>query len=708
MKTHLPHGLRVALMAALAFVSLTPYAAVAGLTVWKDPSGGKSDTVTLTSSDYKYVYDPSGKATPLSVSISCSESFGGFNRSKASYLYVTTRSYGGDIYVTANNSPFGTTTGYSFVGVGGQVTLGGNLYIRSISTSGGYTVGGTMTAIDSGTVNKDAYLGLDDNSTHSGAVYLANGGTVQGTSTLEIASGTFNGTVAVGNSNANLGSGTNLIISGGTFGGTIVAGNTGAGTSTITGGTHTTISNGMFKTTVYGGSTNAGTTINNGVTVNITGGTFDSSRNVYALGSAGTVNGAVNLTIGNNAKFSGNNIISAGTDDSATYSGVTSSTVTLSGLTATGSLATNSTITVDGGQQKSVLVMDKVNATIQAKLSNFTSMKVTNGSKVTLTQALNETLGGAKSVTIAGDSSLALESADGKAWDLTVTTLDGAGSLSKTGEGKLTISGNSSTFNGNVNIGAGSLEVQNAMNAASLSGSGKLAKTGTGDMTVKDASGFKGNIEATGGTLQLEQVDLTGGKATQNVSVSGGATVNLVDMNQGTDGASIELSIDGGTFGVYADGQAVKDGNVGDLTLAAGGKIVIGKNSGTLEANLTTLEDSVLDFTAGVELTMGCTLDVKDGTIVLLNADDFDGLKDGTLESVTLFNGIDNTTMAASNLIICRGAEEGADRMTAQVDFQTDGEGHGTLSVKGVPEPTTGTLSLLALAGLCARRRRKH
>ena len=343
----------------------------------------------------------------------------------------------------------------------------------------------------------------------------------------------------------------------------------------------------------------------------------------------------------------------------------------------------------------------------EAKMTGALKVGVKEGeSSTTLTVTDAGTIASFSSVNLAENTTLANEVAAGH--DDSIKALSGSGTLDKTGEGTLAISGDSSEFAGSVNIGSGTLEVQNNMNANTLSGSGKLAKTGTGDMTVKNASGFTGDIEAIQGTLELEGVALTGAK-TQKISVSTGATVNLVGMGEGVDGATIELSIDVGTFGVYS-GTDAGESNVTGLTLAAGGKIVIGssKEANVLEANLVTLKGSILDFTSGGQLTMGCDLNVQDGTIVLLAEEKFDGLKNGTLDSVTLFNGIDNTSMDAANLIICRGAEAGAETLTAQVDFQTDGEGHGTLSVTtNVPEPTTGTLSLLALAGLCARRRRK-
>lgn len=367
------------------------------------------------------------------------------------------------------------------------------------------------------------------------------------------------------------------------------------------------------------------------------------------------------------------------------------------------------TVLMDNADKLSTLAGDatmKVDTNTVNTLSGEAKMegalKVVGNSTLTVTDA--GTIASFSSVNLAENTKLANEVAAGH--EDSIKSLSGSGTLEKTGAGKLAISGDSSGFaNGSVNIGAGTLEVQNNMKAASLSGSGKLAKTGEDTkMTVKDASGFTGDIEAIQGTLELEGVALTGAK-TQKISVSTGATVNLVDMQQGTDGASIELSIDGGTFGVYADGQAVTNGDVTGLTLAGGSKITIGAGTDTnvLEANLATLSGSILDFSSGGQLTMGCTLEVGKGTIIVLSDDNYALASEGV--AVTLFNDVDNTEMENYVRVTLKSAS--GEQMLGEVNFQSE-SGDIKLTVKGVPEPTTGTLSLLALAGLCARRRRKH
>ena len=1062
-------------------------------------------------------------------------------------------------YIDVHNTPFATR----LLGLGWLTTLNGSgsLYLRSVGSTShevAYACG-----MDPGTgLRGNLYMELDTPDTYKGSsrgvsVAASDGGRIYGSSTVVIRQGTYLGTVVGGFSSAEQGieasiaKGSYLQISGGTFEAKVVAGNSSDNTtysSTIIGGTHLLVKAtegsapifnheiiggnadtvsyaknaitggvsmrleaGTYNKKIYGGSIGRVSTIEGGIDLTITGGTFnkttDTVADIFALGYSGTVTGNVNLTIeGDSAKFSDGYRISAGYRgtgaSSVAYSGGTS-TVTLKDISSntSNSLASNSSITVDGGQQKSKLVMDNVDTTIQAQLSQFSTMSVTNGSDLTLTHDSNATLGGVSSVTVNGNSILSLEHAAGQAWTeyagridvedgsklhlsgptnaklnlasgstlsvkegdlfaaapasgyntlsgvtleanegnwtinkainvngatitgshavafgsevdsnakvtmsgnidategnlllkntaiatkatlsgnitfegkvdnkgtlaiangstinidaqslirngrfiesntegeytdngffadktvclssggtysysandlqlalngeedtslelktadgglhiyglaeklentyfvrkgnveyshitgvsntlqrkvneiaigndgigdehqltldsswdnsvtitsvsdhakvsvaenvvldaskteikgeanevhvtgagsvridadsasklsqlagdatmkvdttttfnseakmtgalkvgvkegessttLTVTdagtiasfssvdlgsgatlknevviddsikSLSGSGTLEKTGTGKLAISGDSHEFAGSVNIGGGTLEVQNAMNANTLSGSGKLAKTGTGNMTVKDASGFKGDIEATSGTLQLEQVNLTGTKeAPQKVSVSNNAIVKLVGMEDGNDLTMTELSIDAGTFGVYINGTpsaGANDANVGNLTLASGGKIVIGssKDANVLEANLVTLGGSTLDFSSGGQLTMGCTLEVGEGTIIVLSDENFAKASEG--EAITLFNSVEGIEM--ENYVRVSLKSAGGEQMLGEVSFQGD---KATLSVKGIPEPTTGTLSLLALAGLCARRRRK-
>lgn len=60
-------------------------------------------------------------------------------------------------------------------------------------------------------------------------------------------------------------------------------------------------------------------------------------------------------------------------------------------------------------------------------------------------------------------------------------------------------------------------------------------------------------------------------------------------------------------------------------------------------------------------------------------------------------SGKDDVTMTINNLVDFKGINIGQKMSASNISFTTP----------SVPEPTTGTLSLLALAGLCARRRKK-
>ena len=343
--------------------------------------------------------------------------------------------------------------------------------------------------------------------------------------------------------------------------------------------------------------------------------------------------------------------------------------------------------------------------TSEAKMTGV--LEVADKKTLTVNETGKETIASFSTVKLGSESTLASNvAADTQG---TIQALGGSGTLDKTGTGTLAISGDSSGFSGDVKVGAGMLEVHDNMNAATLSGSGKLAKTGKGDMKVANAQGFTGDIEVSGGTLQLERVNHETAK-TQKVSVSGqNVSANLMNIGSGTDVVLKELDISrGGTFGVYINGTAVagdKDTNVGRLTLADGNKIVIGSGGGTLEANLVTTSGSILDFSSGALLTMGCDLTLAEGTRIVLSEDNFDTLQRGG--SVTLFTSIDTPFDMddASRLAIYRGRVD-AEMLTGQVSFHTDAQGYGTLSTP-IPEPATSTLSLLALAGLMARRRRK-
>ena len=61
------------------------------------------------------------------------------------------------------------------------------------------------------------------------------------------------------------------------------------------------------------------------------------------------------------------------------------------------------------------------------------------------------------------------------------------------------------------------------------------------------------------------------------------------------------------------------------------------------------------------------------------------------------------------NLVIQEDLGKTAEEVFGTTTFTTGeaGSSKNQITINAVPEPTTATLSLLALAGLCARRRRK-
>ena len=144
-------------------------------------------------------------------------------------------------------------------------------------------------------------------------------------------------------------------------------------------------------------------------------------------------------------------------------------------------------------------------------------------------------------------------------------------------------------------------------------------------------------------------------------------------------------------------------------TLAAG--------NGTLLANLTLVGDSTLDVRGGGDnaLTLGSTLTV-DTTTGFINLDNdtliaLDALQVG--QRLALVKAKDGTTLAyggeyADAWFDGMFNREGS-QYTLAGDFQVfaDSDAFGLQKFSNTPEPTTGTLSLLALAALAARRRRK-
>ena len=212
-----------------------------------------------------------------------------------------------------------------------------------------------------------------------------------------------------------------------------------------------------------------------------------------------------------------------------------------------------------------------------------------------------------------------------------------------------------------------------------------LEMTGTEDVTVSNYVVVNELVNTTGKVLTLDNVD----------------ALMLTDM-----------SITNSTVQVYTN--LAKDT---EATVAIAG--ILQGGGATLKADLTLFGGSTLDVDGGAAkaLTLGSMLTI-DTTSGLVNLDD------DTLVALNSMNIGDtlNLIVAADKTTLEYGEpgyngmwyddmfnRSGIQGVSLLGDFQVyaQGDAFGLTKVNKVPEPTTGTLSLLALAALAARRRRK-
>lgn len=211
-----------------------------------------------------------------------------------------------------------------------------------------------------------------------------------------------------------------------------------------------------------------------------------------------------------------------------------------------------------------------------------------------------------------------------------------------------------------------------------------LVKTGTGSLQLNNGANRFDNIRVDAGELMVH-----------------GAEVYDLDNLQAATSASLSFYV--GAVGNKATEAEVRVSGTADF----------GSNA-QLNANLTLATGAVLNV-ADNGLAMGSTLTLQEGML----------LGDSTLarvrslsvgESTTLFQGVDGltlgnreyTTISTEDSIL---ASPYFSNLSNNYVLTYTGTDNGSLNITmlsaSVPEPTTTTLSLLALSALAARRRRK-
>ena len=239
-------------------------------------------------------------------------------------------------------------------------------------------------------------------------------------------------------------------------------------------------------------------------------------------------------------------------------------------------------------------------------------------------------------------------------------------------------------------------------NKASIGGSIEADTVTLRDIEASDSStGFdKYSNTITAKKLVLSNVQ-TAIQASINVEeiMAGGSDTSII-MG---DTATLEsLTLDANTtFGAFkaAGARSAETGSETTLTLTT---LTVGKGA-TLNANIVLGANSTLRLedclTMGstVSLTSDMTIELSEELLALMYR----------WEPIEIFSSVDELTIDGNNI---------APDTITQVSFNIDNKlqnfnvGYsnvGTVSITLVPEPATATLSLLALAALAARRRRK-
>ena len=282
-----------------------------------------------------------------------------------------------------------------------------------------------------------------------------------------------------------------------------------------------------------------------------------------------------------------------------------------------------------------------------------------------------------------------------------------SGSLNLGGDVSVSASANASmgevNLNGHaLNANAASGKTLRVTDAVSGGDSSTIRKTGEGAVALSGSmANFSGSIDAQGGILNLfNQTALS----VQDVVLADGATVGAYTTAAADDTNEATLTVSG--------------------TLAARGADV------RLNANVVMESGSTLDVraTGGAGLLMGSDVTLSKGMTLNDYSSDWATWKDGT--TYTLFTGVDGLDIGngvttgtmdytqwvdakeyfdniqeSNRYFLCFG---GAPDQNAQgvLTAVNDGSNVGMVYIMTMPEPTTSTLSLLALAALAARRRR--
>ena len=310
--------------------------------------------------------------------------------------------------------------------------------------------------------------------------------------------------------------------------------------------------------------------------------------------------------------------------------------------------------------------------------------------------------------------------------------LDGAGNISlgdnaildlkdHTLSGDVTLTGTASilsgTHNGSISVEAG----KTLYLTGNLDGEGSVNLAQNAKLDLLYLSTLSKDVTLTGSDATISNGTVNGNlTAKQGASARlSGATIKagattVKSLDEAEPGLLKELSVSGGLIAgtgrasSLADGLAItseSDLMIKSMTMTADNKISVGEHTITLQDVTIKISDDVCSllngiYTIDLKTLINCDLKMQN---VLLDASDLTLPQDFDLakDAVAFDFGTDVTIQQATGLDMRLG-----DYWSSSLNLDTKGQVIFT-KLAPVPEPATGTLSLLALAALAARRRRK-
>jgi autotransporter-associated beta strand protein len=569
----------------------------------------------------------------------------------------------------------------SLAGSGGSATAGnaggsGQNSASGFRGGGGGGVGGAGTSGSSSTVGNGG-SGVASTITGASGNYAAGGGGGVTTGSSGTGGSSVGGNGGSGSSAQNGTAGSASTGSGGGGGGFVVNASTGgSGASGVV-----MIRYAGNSTGVTGGTAVAGTGSASGSTIQqfTSSGTFGVDLNsrlgaTLSNGISGsgnfTYNGPGLLTLAADSSYSGSTTISAGTlriGAGGTAGSLGSGAVTNNGtlvFNRSDSLTTTSAISGNGS-----LLQAGTGTTILSANNTYTGGTVVSaGSLVGTTASLQGSITNNAAVTF-NQSTLGTYSG----------VMSGSGSLSKTGIGRLSLSG-SSSYNGATAVSAGDLN---------LSG-GSIASSAVTVASGASLSGY-GSVGTIGGAGAINPGNSPGILTTPEVNPSGGTSFNF------------EMT---GTAPTYSNAAS----SVNDLIQ------ITGMLPATPFSEALTADNGINIYFSGDALFTGSTaVQYKGGFFTDQSASFASSISGATYNyyfanasGTNSYNGANYYSKAQyESLVLLTNMSITVTTVAQTADFASGVASGQIMQVQVIPEPSTYVLLLLAGAGLLILKRRK-